>query len=354
VLGPADVGHRVVVRRRAGSRAGRPLFTDALGELVEITGTTLTVATRTGPVIIDRAAVVAAKRVPPRPVTRREIVAVEIAASQAWPAPVQERLGEWLLRAADGWSNRANSALPIGDPGMPLAAAVEEVRRWYAARNMPAAITVPLPLAARLDAELTARGWHSRTPVLVQTATLAATLAAVREAAPEPSPAPDGPDRRQPGLDGAVRLSPAPSASWLALAATPGDRASPGPLPPAALQVLTTGGQVPVRFAHVHDASGDLIAAGRGTVTGGGRWLGLSRMRVAPSARRRGVARMMVAALAAWAAAAGATDAFLQVEEDNAAAIRLYAGLGFRAHHRYVTRSQPRSARRGLVDRDRA
>jgi N-acetylglutamate synthase len=67
VLGPHDIGHRVVVRRIIGVRAGRPFMTDALGTLISITDTELTVETRTGPVIISRAAVVAAKRVPPRP-----------------------------------------------------------------------------------------------------------------------------------------------------------------------------------------------------------------------------------------------------------------------------------------------
>jgi N-acetylglutamate synthase len=67
VLGPHDVGHRVVVRRVVGVRAGRPLMTDALGILMSITDTELTVDTRAGPVTIQRSAVVAAKRVPPKP-----------------------------------------------------------------------------------------------------------------------------------------------------------------------------------------------------------------------------------------------------------------------------------------------
>ena len=41
-----------------------------------------------------------------------------------WQAPEQERLGDWLLRAAEGFTGRANSALPLGDPGSPLPEAV--------------------------------------------------------------------------------------------------------------------------------------------------------------------------------------------------------------------------------------
>jgi GNAT superfamily N-acetyltransferase len=319
VLHPRDVGHRVVVRRVAGRRDGRPLFTDALGELTSITDTDLTVATRTGPVTIAREAVVAAKRVPPRPVRRTDVTALEHDANEAWPAPVQERLGGWVLRAADGWSWRANSALVLGDPGRPLPVAIEQVRRWYADRGLPAAATLPLPLAARADAALAALGWRIGTSILVQTA----TVAAVRAVA-----APDAPG---------VTLTDRPTPQWLALTEAHRHR-SPADLPPAAHHVLTAGGTHPVRFAHCYDAAGDLIAAGRGTVTGGGRWLGLSRVLVVPAARRRGLAQQVVAALAGWAGRSGATDAFLQVETDNTAAIGLYAGFGFATHHHYVCR----------------
>jgi N-acetylglutamate synthase len=321
VLGQQDLGHRVVVRHLVGQRHGRPLYTDVLGELTAITDTALTVATHTGPTTVTRASVVAAKRIPPRPVTRRAVAALERAANDAWPAPVQEPLGEWLLRAADGWSWRANSALPLGEAGMPLEAAVDQVERWYAARGLPARISVPLPLATRVDRALDARGWDRRDPVLVQTA----PLAVVRPAAADP---PAG---------GRTVLADQPDEAWLALAGT-ARQTGPGPLPEAARYVLTAGGVWPVRFAYLYDDTGALVGAGRGTVTGAGRWLGLSRVTVVPSARGRGLARRVVAALASWADEVGATDAYLQVEEGNAAAVALYARLGFATHHTYVAR----------------
>lgn len=70
MLGPQHIGQRVVVRRIVGLRHGRPLLTDALGLLREITDDTLTIETDAGPVTIDRQAVVAAKPVPPRPPKR--------------------------------------------------------------------------------------------------------------------------------------------------------------------------------------------------------------------------------------------------------------------------------------------
>jgi len=70
VLGPSDVGKRVVVRHVVGTRAGRPIMTDVLGELISYGETQLTVRTRRGEVTLPTANIVAAKRVPPPPAPR--------------------------------------------------------------------------------------------------------------------------------------------------------------------------------------------------------------------------------------------------------------------------------------------
>ena len=123
-------------------------------------------------------------------------------------------------------------------------------------------INTPLPLAAPVGAELDARGWAARPPTLVQTAPLARCLRR-------------RPPRGQADRWGSavVELATAPSDEWLAIAA-----GRKGGLPDAARHVLTAVDQV--RFAHVY-ADGALVAVGRGTVTGQGRWLGLSLIEVA-------------------------------------------------------------------------
>lgn len=60
----------MVIRYVAGERDGRPLFTDALGDLVGASDTELTVRTRKGLVTVPVDRVVAGKRVPPPPVPR--------------------------------------------------------------------------------------------------------------------------------------------------------------------------------------------------------------------------------------------------------------------------------------------
>ncbi|GAB3815783.1 hypothetical protein GCM10027605_63750 [Micromonospora zhanjiangensis] len=344
-----------------GVRAGRTVFSDALGELTELTETHLTVNTATGPQRVPLTEVHRAKRVPAaRRPTAAAVVALELAADEAWPAPVRDRLGGWLLRSAEGWTGRANSALPVGDPDRPLPAAIDAVRAWYADRGQPAMINVPLPLATPVSAELDDRGWGDARPlVLVQTA----PLARVRAALGGPVP-PDGPTEPGPAAAPAAELTTEPTAGWIAMVA-----ARKAGLPTAARHVLTAVDQV--RFAHVYatgagfdpadsdpagadgtEAAGvlaagtrpagpELLAIGRGTVTGGGRWLGLTLIEVAPSARRRGLARQVIRALVDWADGLGATQAFLQVEESNTAAVTLYRELGFTTHHTYRTRIAP-------------
>ncbi|MFG1915526.1 GNAT family N-acetyltransferase [Micromonospora sp. NPDC048898] len=344
MLRQQDVGHRIVVRRIVGIREGRPLFSDALGELVELSETHLTLSTAQGQLRVPVAQVHRAKRVPPtRRPTAAAVVALERAADEAWPAPTRGQLGDWLLRAADGWTGRANSALPIGDPDRPLPAAVDAVERWYAEKGQPPIINTPLPLAAPVGAELDTRGWAARPPVLVQTAPLPLPAPAASSppgTAPvaRPIPATAGqPDTAVADADSwssaVVELVAAPSAEWLAVAA-----GRKGDLPDAARHVLTAVGQV--RFAHVYD-DGTLVAVGRGTVTGQGRWLGLSLIEVLPVARRQGLASRVIHELAAWGVSAGATHAFLQVEQHNTAAVALYRRLGFTTHHTYLTRVAP-------------
>ena len=121
------LGRRVVVRHRVGDKQ-----TDAVGEL-SADGADLVVQTRRGPVRVARSAVTAVRAVPPAPARRASLTAIarlEELCADAWPAFVDERLGAWRLRATGGFTARANSALAIGDPGLPTAAALAAVRTF--------------------------------------------------------------------------------------------------------------------------------------------------------------------------------------------------------------------------------
>ncbi|HEY1175591.1 MAG TPA: GNAT family N-acetyltransferase [Phytomonospora sp.] len=305
------VGGRVVIRLNAGVRDGRERLTDVLGELLEISDRSLLIRRDDGTELkIDADAVVAAKPVPPRPVRYSAIAKLERIAAAHWPAPDTAEIGEWLLRAADGWTYRANTALVTGEPGKPSADAVAEVEDWYRRRGLIPAFSVPLPYARRFGAELEELGWTGNAPTHVMTRSLADW------------PSPDRPDLPP------VAIGQAPNMDFLNMVS-----ARRGSLPQIALSVLT--GAPRTGFATLR-VDGEPLAIARGAVSDG--WLGMSLVEVAEPARRRGIATYVIDALVQWA---GADNAYLQVESFNEGAIALYERLGFTLHHTYVNYVAP-------------
>ncbi|MFF8783859.1 GNAT family N-acetyltransferase [Streptomyces sp. NPDC015125] len=344
----ADVGKRVSVRRLTGGGAGEPTFTDAVGVLTSWDEGVLSITRRNGECVrVEESSLVAAKVVPDRrpaatpqgaphpssgaPARRRgpSATALELQriAARGWPALEVEQLGEWTLRASGGFTRRANSVLPLGDPGVPLDTALERIGQWYDARGLPAVIVVATGRAgtdAELAAALAERGWADERHTRVRIAALA-PLADIDTDTTDTAPGSAG------GAATRVALSREPDADWLALYNRTGEGGPGGQASENALQVLTGGPSV--WFATVHDADGTTAAIGRLVVDG--RWAGFAAVEVAPAARRRGLATRVMAALAEQALTEGASAAYLQVEADNTGALAFYDRLGFTDHHGY-------------------
>jgi ribosomal protein S18 acetylase RimI-like enzyme len=300
-------GRRVVIRRAVSGG-----FSDVIGVLTAWDGQRARLQSAAGPVSVEADEIAYARLVEP---AARDILALEVVAAAGWPAREQVSAHGWLLRANDGFSGRANSALALRAPTPDLGAALAGVRAWYAARGLPALIAVPLPTRRALDAALERLGW----PVTTEAVVLAANLPA---------------DPTAPNLTAgaaAVHLAPELDDAWLAAY-----HHDSGPAPELARELLS---RPPLTTFARTTVDGQVVAIGRGVLEGG--WLGLSAIAVDPEHRRRGLARAIVAALSAWGAAGGATQRYLQVEAANAGAIALYRGLGFWEHHRYRYRRDP-------------
>ncbi|TDD84770.1 GNAT family N-acetyltransferase [Actinomadura darangshiensis] len=214
--------------------------------------------------------------------------------AEAWPAPSSQDMGGWLLRHAEGVTKRANSVLPLGDPGE-VGHAVDQVEGFYSALGLPTVFSMDAQARPDgLDGFLEGRGYEIVDP----------TLAMVTDIA--------GPYEE----DG-VEVEQTPSREWLDLWWSVDGRYH-HQLPTA--EKILTG--VPAGYASL-----DGVAVGRGVPQG--EWLGIYAMAVAPEARRQGLGRRVLRALLAWGRDQGCGRAYLVVVERNAPARALYEAEGF-------------------------
>lgn len=230
---------------------------------------------------------------------------LERAAALHWQAPETEPLGEWRLRAAAGFTGRANSALPVGDPGLPLPEAVAAVEVWYRRRDLRPMIVLPQGAGPDpLPAYLAERSWLPRPgPAFVMTAEIADIPASTAD----------------------VRFSPEPDAAFLGLYRYRGQD-----LPPIARTLMMSA---PWQAFGTICRDGRTVACGRISVAGD---LGvLTAVEVDKACRRQGLGAAITSGLAAAAAARGARQILLQVETGNTPARALYQRYGFRDSHRY-------------------
>lgn len=314
----------MAVRTRLHDAApGGPTLTDTVGEIVSVDDVGVIVATRRGEVRLLRRDIVAARVIPPRPGRRgapHRAVTIEdlhLVMTKGNPGLETAWLGEpgqgWLLRAGGGYTGRANSALPLGDPGTTDEAAVEQVVSWYRERDLVPLLQVPLPPRADwaddpFTAGLLAWGWRLLTPTLVMTGR-SEGLAAL------------------PASGVAIEGGPALTQEWLAVA-------NPTALarPEAARAVLSAPREQV--FLLARDQEGPPVGAARVALDDG--WAGLYGVHVAPEHRRRGIGAALTAAAGQVAVERGVVLAYLQVEEHNTPAVALYEQAGMVTHHRYA------------------
>ncbi len=308
-LSARDIGHRVVVRHRLPGGQ----LTDVIGILQAYDAGSLVVRhsdSTLHPILLDD--VSAAKRIPPMPLRPVDVQQLFLTTALGRPAVETSYVGQWLLRASGGWTGRANSVLPAGDPGMPVSDALKLTEAFYTERGLP-----PLALV-RLDSpeavELGQLGWVEARPEQGDVLVLHATLDLVNA---------------QPAYE--VTVSDKPDAAWYEVAFE-------GPPPAAAPAVME--GAPKAAFASV-ELDGKLVAVGRGSMTG--HWLGVDAVRVDPAYRRRGLATAVLQGLARWSGQLGGRRTYLEVVEDNLPALTTYTTLGYAPayRYRYLTNQPP-------------
>lgn len=251
---------------------------------------------------------------PVAPFSPAELRALQERAARAQPIEHTEYWSGWRYGRTSSGAWWRGSVIPHGEPE-DLLAQVEHAEATYAAWGMRVSFQVSPGLCPDgLDALLEARGYRLAGPILLQCATST-----------------DVPARSRPTPFG-VRVDEAPTDAWLE--ALRGVHAHIDPDDERArLERL----DVPAAYASV-SLGGKVVAVGRAVVDTG--WTGLFALASLPEARGRGAGREVLGALAAWSAAQGTPNLYLQVEGDNEPALRLYAKAGFSTALQYYSRVQ--------------
>jgi ribosomal protein S18 acetylase RimI-like enzyme len=242
------------------------------------------------------------------------IAGLEERGCNAWPALRTVLAGGWLVRSAEGFSKRANSACAL--PGAaPLHTVLPALRDAYAGQGLPCILRLT-PLAppgsgALLDAE----GWETVDETSVQSTRLV-----------DGSPGAAGRDAAR------LSLAPVADADWIAGFARANGRAD---MKQEVMLRMLASLRHPAAFARLFEA-GEPVCYGMAVAERG--MVGLFDIATPAGHRGRGHARRLVAGLMAWGRDQGAREAYLQVTTTNAAALALYARLGFAEDYRYVYR----------------
>lgn len=243
--------------------------------------------------------------------------AFERAGLKAWPGVEVEWDGHWVRRAANGYTQRANSVQSFDpDDEDEAPARIRAAADWFVARGIRPTFRVTPQAGPRVVAALDAAGWRSVDD---------SHLFAMELSSMDPDPRGRVYELRDPIFLRAQQRLRGYSDEKLAQLV-------------AVLKSVDGPGRGIVVFTPDNEpAASALMAIGDGIVITG-------NVITDPAQRRQGYAAAMMRTGLAWAREAGATIAALNVAADNGAAQALYAGLGYRRMYDYAYRT-PQVAR---------
>jgi N-acetylglutamate synthase len=238
------------------------------------------------------------------------VLACEERIVNAWPS-VDTLIAEGcVLRFAHGYSGRANSLSALRPETRLTSDFMDWCEAQYRQAGLPPRVRVTPLLVPEMLAMLEARGYRPESH-------------AIGMIAPVTAPSLPDPD---------LVMAPAATTQWVRgiCARQSGSKKDAD----MALHAIVSRIRLPAIFATLlqeeHEIGFGMCALERGMAE-------IGAIMIDESARGRGMAKRLVSGLMGWATQAGASQAYLQVEPDNAPAVQLYQGLGFAEVYRYST-----------------
>ena len=246
--------------------------------------------------------------------TATDIEVIERATLAAVAPQDVDEIPGWLLPFDTGTVGRAHSAVPLRHDASIQAADIATIVARYRARGLrPSLRVAAVPALAHLDAALIEQGLKATQPTLTCVARVADLLDATRSITP-------------------AEVSPNPSPAWSQVYLGEGFDPVDGASRVHALS--RASGSLYAHSVDPHANPVQVVATGVGSYGQG--WLGIHGMRTLATHRKQGHASRILRALALQAQARGLQSAYLQVEEGNPSALRLYESLGFAVAWRYI------------------
>ena len=307
-IDPELIGQRLTLRLRDPGGGYR--------DLVGILESATTIRKRSGEIVqfdpSQIAIVHPIKEVPQKagsgaPLSLR-IAELEALSTHTWPPREIKNVGSWQLRISDGVTYRANSVFvsgppSFGDPGFEIDQAIEQVEKIYADANLPAVFHLVHPMYQEFADYLIDKGWKERVGAafmvcdITDLSDITGTLT-------------------KKNLTLLNQDSPTPE--FLALHND---------------EILETiMNSYPAHYLSLC-SDGVTVATARMAISNS--WAIVTRLIVAESHRRQGLAELLMQAAIAISHGEGANKICLQVDRSNSGAQALYDKLGFRVHHTY-------------------